>query len=216
MDSASFIKNRTLRRNINAYWFLVLFIISSMGYYSFSKFSELIHKSDLINRHHEVLTTLKPELSAEEDEYRKLLESRKEVKNNIQNDLSFVFPTEENYTNLTRELDSFFLGLARSDNPIFVSNLQYGSPTLNEEGNFYVLPINMTVSSSRQNFFVFLDYIESSGSLSDKARLLDIQSIRLNFKEGLTVVGANDEINYSISMNTYFQTPKGSEPINES
>jgi len=70
----------------------------------------------------------------------------------------------------------------------------------------------MTIASSQENFNKFLQYVEQSGSLLGKTRLMDIQSIHLSFGEdesgesGVKVTNSNSElINFSVKIHAYFQ-----------
>lgn len=215
MDSPSFIKNRALRRNIQAYWILIMVITALMGYYSYLKFTELLTKSDAVNEQTSLFSSLESTLSSEESEYKNLLEEKKELYEKLDGEIKNVLPKGENYTNLTRELDAFFLGLSKTTNPIFVSNLQYGAAHSDESGKFSVLPITLTIESSKENFFKFLDYIENSGSLTSKVRLMTVESIRINFqketKENSSKV--EESVSLNVNLNSYFQTDANGQPV---
>lgn len=206
MESSSFIANRTLTRNIRAYWILIAVISVFMGYYSYVKFSELYTKSNLINDQVSTLSSLETTLSSEESEYKKLLQEKKDFYETLDGEINNILPQGENYTNLTREMDAFFLGLSKNSNPIFVSNLQYGTPRTDDSKEFGVLPITLTIESSKDNFFKFLDHIENSGSLTSKVRLMDVQSIRINFQKDVTESAKGvDSVSLSVGLNAYFQ-----------
>lgn len=213
MDSQSFIKNRTLRRNIQAYWILIMVVTLLMGYYSFIKFNELLSKSAAINDQSGLVNTLESTLSTEESEYKGLLENKKDLYDKLDAEIANVLPKGENYTNLTRELDAFFLGLSKSNNPIFVANLQYGSARAEESGRFSILPITLTIESSKENFLKFLDYIESSGNLTSKVRLMDVQSIRINFQKEQDNGKTAESVSLNVNLNAYFQTDANGKPV---
>lgn len=214
MDSPSFIKNRTLRRNIQAYWILIMVLTAIMAYYSYLKFSDLITKSNAITEQTSLLASLESTLSSEESEYKALVEEKKPLYEKLDGEIKNVLPEGENYTNLTRELDAFFLNLAQT-NPIFVSNLQYGGARTDESGKFSVLPITLTIESSKENFFKFLDYIENSGSLTSKVRLMDVEAIRINFQKGGDETGqtVEESVSLNVNLNAYFQTDANGQPI---
>lgn len=202
MKSETYIKYRNLRRNIRAYWLLVIIIAAAIGYYSFTQFSDLMHKTNAINHQSAAFNDLENERLKEEAEFKSLKEQKKDFEQKLENDVNQIVPAGENFTNLTRDLDAFFLGLSKSNNPIFVSNLQYGSPAKDPSGELSYLPVNLTIESSKDNFFNFLNYIEESGNLNDKVRLMDIQSIKINFKNG----GTGGEVSLNVSLNAYFRS----------
>ena len=72
------------------------------------------------------------------------------------------------------------------------------------DGEYKYLPLRMTISASRENFTKFMQYIEKSGSLLGKVRLMDIQSINLSFSEGDSI--ESESINFSVKINAYFQS----------
>lgn len=213
MDSQSFIKNRSLRRNIHAYWILIAVVLLLMGYYSTIKISELVSKSSSINEQSALASNLESTLSVEESEYKELLVSKKDLYDKLDSEIINVLPKGENYTNLTRELDAFFLALSKSNNPIFVSNLQYGGARVDESGKFSVLPITLTIESSKDNFLSFLDYIESSGNLTSKVRLMDVQSIRINFQKQQEEGKSTESVSLNVNLNAYFQTDSTGKPL---
>ncbi len=213
MDSQSFIKNRSLRRNIHAYWILIAVVLLLMGYYSTIKISELVSKSSSINEQSALASNLESTLSVEESEYKELLVSKKDLYDKLDSEIINVLPKGENYTNLTRELDAFFLALSKSNNPIFVSNLQYGGARVDESGKFSVLPITLTIESSKDNFLSFLDYIESSGNLTSKVRLMDVQSIRINFQKEQEEGKSTESVSLNVNLNAYFQTDSTGKPL---
>ncbi len=213
MDSQSFIKNRSLRRNIHAYWILIAVVLLLMGYYSTIKISELVSKSGSINEQSALASNLESTLSVEESEYKELLVSKKDLYDKLDSEIINVLPKGENYTNLTRELDAFFLALSKSNNPIFVSNLQYGGARVDESGKFSVLPITLTIESSKDNFLSFLDYIENSGNLTSKVRLMDVQSIRINFQKEQEEGKSTESVSLNVNLNAYFQTDSTGKPL---
>jgi hypothetical protein len=128
------------------------------------------------------------------------------LQKNMEETLKEVFPMDDNYTELTRAFDSFEESTHRSNNPFVISNIDFQEIQLNEENNYKYLPLRMTITSSEKNFTEFLHYIETSGSLVDEIRLMDIQSIRMNFSEAESDEGAKTEtISFSVKLHAYFQ-----------
>jgi hypothetical protein len=78
-------------------------------------------------------------------------------------------------------LDGFFKKHNRANDPIIATDLQFDQPHADPNNQFLVLPFTVNIESSEANFYRFLAYIESSGTLSGNVRLMDIQSIQMNF-----------------------------------
>lgn len=207
MESANYITNRNLRRNLRAYWVLVFVVLAAMSYYSYFKFVELYTKTEAVNEYTSILSDLKGTLDTEKEEYETLRDDKKDMYLAMHNDVNAVLPVNEEYTELTRELDAFFVDeLSTKSNPIFVSNLNYAQPKLDESGEYSFLPVTLTITCTKENFFKFLDYIENSGSLTDKGRLMDIQSIQVNLKEGATAA-QKGQVSLNVTLHAYFQKP---------
>lgn len=203
MESANFLQKRNLRRDIRAYWALIFVVTALMAYYSYNKVTELLDKSGSIDAQSEILSNLETTLSKEESEYKNLKSSKLEEFQDIEKGVDNIFPSAENYTNLTRELDSFFLSLSQTNNPILVSNLQYGAPKLADNGEYYSLPITLTITATKSNFLKFLDYVERSGNLKGNIRLIDIQAIKINLNKAAK---NGEEVSLSVNMNSYFKS----------
>ena len=65
---------------------------------------------------------------------------------------------------------------------------------------YSVLPFSMRVESSEDNFYKFLEYIETSGNLDNKVRLMNVTDVAIN-------ISTEDEelISYNLELNAYFQ-----------
>jgi hypothetical protein len=144
-----------------------------------------------------------------ENELNTIKAENKDLTQTIQNQLDLVLPETEDYTSLTRSLERFASEIHRLKNPFMISNLQFTKAKGGDLG-YEVLPFKMTIQSSYDNFFKFLKFVENSGTLSDETRLIDIQSIIINFvtptgSEGNT--SGKNEINFNVSMNAYYRSP---------
>lgn len=123
--------------------------------------------------------------------------------------LNKFFQKKEQHTVLTRSLEKLESDFNRTLNPFIIGNLQYLAPVVIEEANYSILPIRLTIHSSFENFFAFLNYIENSGTLSEKTRLLDISSITINFVSSQGApenLSGRDEINFNVSMSAAFRS----------
>jgi len=141
-------------------------------------------------------------------ELQTIQEENKDLSQTIQSDLDLVFPENESHTNLTRTLEQFANDIHRIKNPFIINSLHYLETNKVEDANYSALPFKMTIHSSYANFFKFLEFVENSGTLSDQTRLLDINSITINFVSPSGSIGnisGEDEINFNASLNAYFR-----------
>ena len=125
--------------------------------------------------------------------------------------LDTVYPLTEKYTDLARLFDDFVAKNDSSTDPVLISDLRFGQARFETSNDFAVLPVTVTLSGSQDNFIKFLKFIETSGVLEDKTRLMDIRSISINFvlpslNQG-EVLNTKPGINVSINLNAYFQKP---------
>lgn len=143
-----------------------------------------------------------------DEELTTVKEENIELNQTIQEERDVVFPKGENHTSLTRTLEQFANDTHRSKSPFMISNLHYQTPQESEDGDYMILPFKLTIHSSYENFFKFLEYVSNSGTLSDKTRLIDIQQIVINFVSPQGTQGnlsGQDEINFNVSMQAYFR-----------
>jgi hypothetical protein len=132
-----------------------------------------------------------------------------ELNQTIQSELELVFPETESHTKLTRTLEQFANDIHRIKNPFIINNLQYLKSDNVEGQDYSVMPFKMTIHSSYDNFFKFLEFVENSGTLSEKNRLIEISTITINFISPSGAIGntsGQDEINFNASMNAYFRS----------
>jgi hypothetical protein len=129
--------------------------------------------------------------------------------------IAAVFPKEEAYTALTRQLESYEKANNNIiSNPFFMGSLTFGNAKKSsdtESKSYVALPFSVTLTTTRDNFNKFLSYVENSGSLEDGTRVMDVQQISINFPlKKSTAFGKEDEIqalNVNLSMNSYYQEP---------
>ncbi len=111
---------------------------------------------------------------------------------------SGVFPAEEDISSLTRAFDEFSVSNNFSNNPFFISNINYKESEEPESGDYMILPITMKIDASESNFQKFLEYIETSGNLDNQIRLMSIEDISINLSN-------DDEMSFDLEINAYFQ-----------
>lgn len=122
----------------------------------------------------------------------------------VEGKLETIFPVDDDYTTLTRQMDEIEQILAKKHDPFEVSSLNFQNVVENEE--YRILPVRMNIRSSQSNFTKFLHVVEGSGALNDDLRLMDIASIRISFENSSgTKKDEQDIINFSVQINAYFQ-----------
>ena len=94
-------------------------------------------------------------------------------------ELAFVFPTEEGLTDLTRLFDDFATKNNFSTNPFFITSINY-QDAKDAEGYRYV-PVSLNVEASSKNLSKFLEFLETSGSLESEIRLMSIEDVNVSY-----------------------------------
>ncbi len=183
-----------------AYAVLCLIILLSMGFFSYQKWQEYSLFREAVSKNKELTSILRDSVTDEKSTYEQKKNGFDSLSKEIDEKLEFIFPSTDDYTALTRQLDLFEEELSKKNNPFEISSIEY--QPAEELENYSVLPLRMSIESSADNFTKFLHQIENSGSLDDQIRLMDIQSIRLNFSDD------EDEskfIKFTVQINAYFQ-----------
>jgi hypothetical protein len=201
-------------RSIRSYTGMMLLVLIAAGVYGYLQFQKLSDNWNAIATEQALAVQLQTAGNQFSADYTELKATFDKNFAAILNSIQGVYPTEEDYTELTRTLDKFFQATNSSLNPIFASNLQFSQARIDDAHDYAILPLTMTISATRENFEKFMKYIENSGALEEKTRLMEITSISINFASqpasAFTVSPTAAEIpllNVSVSMNAYFQKP---------
>lgn len=112
-----------------------------------------------------------------QDLYDNVSESRQKDNQNI----GLAFPTEENITDLNRLFDEFSVKNNFQSNPFFISSVSYQNIKMEDGADYRVVPISMSISTSRKNLDKFLEFVESSGSLQNGVRLMSVESMSFQY-----------------------------------
>ncbi len=188
---------------VKAYAVLVALLIVCSGFYTYKNFQDYKLASVGTEKSKELITSLRDEVTAEKTKYENKKEDFDKLGSNTEQKLATIFPATDDYTNLTRQFDSYEVELSRKDSPFEISNIDYD--TAMDMEKYFALPLRMSIRSSRENFTKFLHLVENSGSLNNQIRLMDISSIRLNFEDLDSENGASGMINFVVQLNAYFQ-----------
>lgn len=206
MDTTSIFKSNYFQLRLYVVLSVILFLI--IGYFTFTNMMKYLDIQNDIQTNINIYSSLEDADKRLTDELASAQESNKDLSQQIQTELDLVFPESQSHTSLTRALDNFANETHKLRDPFIINNLQYLAPETPEGANYSILPFKMTIQSSFTNFFKFLEYVDNSGVLADKTRLIDIQSIVINFvspKGAVNNTSGRDEINFNVTMNAYFR-----------
>ncbi len=186
---------------IKAYAVLCVLVLLVGGFYTYKKWQEYSLIQAVLEKNESYIAELRDESADEKNRYESQKENFNNLNKEIQEKLAMVFPQGDNYTALTRQLDEFEQKISTKNNPFEVSNIEYETPIVAE--NYSIMPFRMNIQSSSENFRKFLHLMESSGSLKDQVRLMEVTSIRLNFEEDDE--DTSEMISFTVQINAYFK-----------
>ena len=195
--------SRRQNLQIKIYAILSIILVFAVSGYSYLKWQEYSSVNALLSGSEDLISNLRTNLNETNARYSENRDGFSDLKEDIDERLDYIFPATDDYTDLTRQFDSYEKELATVREPFEVSHIDYQAPI--EEKNYTILPVRMTIRSSSQNFQAFLHLLENSGALDEEVRLMDISSIRLNFEGTDDNVTAPEIINFTVQLNAYFQ-----------
>ncbi|MBU1151737.1 hypothetical protein KJ632_02825, partial [Patescibacteria group bacterium] len=145
--------------------FVIVVVYGVVQYLDYSKIKTAIAENT------ETLTLIKEQTAYEKEIYSQNKDDFDNLSEDIENKLTEIFPTDDHYKELTRQMDSFEEELNTKANPFKIINLSYESAdTMEIEGTYGVLPFSMVLETTYANFTKFFHMIESSGSLDNPIR----------------------------------------------
>ena len=187
---------------------LIVVLLLIMGFYTYTNLTKYLSVLSETNVNVTLHNVLKDSDKNGEAELQKINTQDNTMYQTIQDQLNLVLPQTENHTILTRNLEKFETDNNRAKDPFNISSLQYMPIKIQASKDYDILPLSLTIHCSYTNFFKFLEYVGNSGTLSDGTRLLDIQSIVINFmspKGTDNNISGQDEINFNVSINAYIR-----------
>lgn len=194
----------------NIYFGLTVILLGTGVYYGVSQFQMMQAETLAIEDNKARVVELEKKLVTETGEFKSFAEERAGKQAELSKKLFSILPSDENYTDITRQLDNYFAEHDKQGNPIFLSNLRFGKgESVADVPSLSGLSINMNIQSTRDNFYKFLEFVKNSGSLDTGVRLMEINSINLNFSEGGEIVkDPKQQIDFNMDMTAYYQTSK--------
>lgn len=197
------LEERRQQMYIRTYAVLCLLFVTLMGFYTYSKWEQYQLAIQGVAQNKSYISSLRNNVSSEKAVADTKIAEAIKLNKDVGEKLKVIFPTGDDYTNLTMKIDAYEGDISKKNNPFEVSNIDYQTPIVND--NYSILPMRMNIRSSRENFTNFLHMIENSGSLKNNIRLMDISSIRLNFESNTQEANAPEIISFSVQINAYFQ-----------
>jgi len=188
------------KSGLRAYTALCLVFLVIVGAFTYFKWVDYNTFKTAIASNESVIEKLKQDVINEKSDYLEKKSALEELSGEIEGNLKTVFPATDNYTELTRAFDAFEQELNRTKSPFVISSIEYQDAQIDPDGNYKFLPLRMNITSSRDNFAKFLRYVETSGSILDNVRLMDIQSIHMSFGKD-----SGESVNFSVKIHAYFQ-----------
>jgi hypothetical protein len=202
------IRRKNYPRSIRSFTMLTILVLLLAGGYGYFQYQSLTAAQTALAQSQDTATTLQSSVSTFNQNYTDLKTAFDQSFSSVLNSVQGVYPAEESYTGLTRDLDKFF-----ESNNLFASDLKFSKPKIDAARDYAVLPFTMTITATKDNFDTFLQFVENSGSLEDRTRLLDISSISINFtsEQPSALAGGTASpsqlLNVSVSLNAYFRKP---------
>lgn len=176
--------------------FLSLILLAGLlafGYLKGTAYLDLYEYTDDLETSITDIDSSVDSLGATLSEAKLVFEDTNDAKNE---EIAGVFPDEEDLTSLTRAFDEFSVENNFSNDPFFISSISYKDSY--ESSNYNVLPFSMNIESSEDNFYKFLEYVETSGNLDNQVRLMEITDVAIS-------LNSDDLISFSLELNAYFQ-----------
>jgi len=187
--------------------FLLILVAAAYGVFQYKIFSSenFAVQDNLLQ-----VKKLEEIIKTNEAEYSRYAGAQAQKQEQFSKEIINILPADEDYSNLTRLLDDFFAKSDSAANPIFQSSLRFGKgKEVDGVDGVSALPFSMNIDSTRDNFYKFLEFVNASGMLESKTRLMDITNIQLNFAEdGEMVKNLKQKINFTVDMNAFYKTPK--------
>lgn len=209
LGSPAFIRQHYLSRSIKLYLIGVVIAGLLVAYYGIEKYLEYSEKATIVSESETSLTALTETKKTDGDVYTKVQTEYKTQDEEMQKGLALVFPSAENYTELTKILDAYFKENNRGSESIIATDMQFGTPVADSGGKYDILPISMNITASEKNFYKFLSFIQDSGTLSKKLRLLDLKSVQMNFADDESgSASSKNKIQFRAEIQAYFQKDK--------
>lgn len=197
----SLLRQHYYSRYINIYGVLIVLAAILMGFFVYDKVDEYFYKNSVITQMQSLTDQLDKNKEVANAENIELNKAYAEQTKGINESLLAVFPKNENYTDVVREIDSFFQNINTPGNPAVVTSIKFDKPTIDKKKTYDVLPFSVNLNVTKTNFDKFLQYIYTSGDLKKQSRLLEIRSFSLTIPDEKS----GKSLTLSVKMEAYMQ-----------
>jgi hypothetical protein len=222
------LSKRKLNQGIMQFVLLTILIVGVGGYFGYTNYSEYQTATAALDKENQMINELKASADKSKQDYLALKKDMEEQNVGVNAAIEKILPSNEDYTNLARKLDEYFLNTANTANPMFLSNLTFDPPIIEKDAELAKLPFKMTFEGNETSFIDFLKYLENSGDLNEKTRLMDMDNLSFTLTnpidktdtpvEGETMTPSYTtkikEVMANITLNAYFQKPVIVNPTN--
>lgn len=212
---------RKINQSIIQFAILCLVILAVGAFYGYNHYVEYQKTTEAYGKGKAQLSELKASADQAKLDFNTLKKKMDAENVGVNQAIEQILPSNEDFTNLARELDKYFLNTNITANPMFLSDLRFSSPVITDDKEFAVLPFTMNISANEKSFNDFLKYIENSGDLNDRTRLLDISSLDMSYQAPKSTSSSSSttettplsytesfrDISASLTMKAYFQKP---------
>lgn len=201
------VTKRKLKSSIVQYALLTLAILLVGGYFGYVHYTEYQATKEAFDQENILISQLKGSADKSKKDYLELKKSLDTQNSGLNDSIEKIMPSGEDFTNLARELDKYFLNTKTGLNPMFLSDLRFNPPVVKATEDYGTLPFSMTFSGNEAGLTEFLNYVENSGDLNNKTRLLDIDTFNLNYENDSNTAAAYDENGAVITDSSSTTTP---------
>lgn len=205
------IPRKNYAKQTHTFVFLTAVIVITGLVYGYFQYQKLSGAQHALSEGQQQVVSLQSSADQLSQTYTSLTESYNRSFQSIFQAIESVHPEDEHYTKLTQDMDNFVNSTNSRFNPIFMSDIKFSKARYNKELDLAVLPFNLTLTTTKENFDKFLRYVEQSGALDTGTRLIDIQGISLNFAgSGQNAFSQGtaqtvETLSVSVALNAYFQ-----------
>lgn len=229
MDAKTTRKIKKLVRKTKIYLVLIVVVLGGAGFYLFTQYQNFETVQANIQTLDELKLDLENQLQVLKGAYPDLKSEHENQVVSVDRDFEAVFPSTEDYKGLARFFENYFNDHNISSDPFILSSIQFGTPIIPriksetskgatlgkqrgkivvEQSPYAVLPVTISFRCSEEKSIEFFDFIQNSGSLTDRTRLMSAESFQYDLQKDEEKIksGEDDGLKgYSLSIKAYFQ-----------
>jgi len=171
---------RKLESAITQYTVILIALLLIGGYFGYQNYTAYSATNTALSDAQQRVVNLQKDANKLSESYLQTKKDFDDQNASLYLALNNVLPLNEDFTDLARTLDKYFLDNGNDSNKLFLSDLRFSPPEINDANDFGVLPFTMSVVGDYTAVENFMKYIEASGNLnSPQVRLMDAKTINL-------------------------------------